>query len=497
MDDFSRLIQNSEKLLELPGGHKGLILKPDMANYGLSLLRNRFDFLQLISINIVSKKQFSELERSEYLMYHIANLYKKQQLFVFVPIVNGKKINSTVSHWKNSRWFERQIYEKNDLNFKDQNSNREIFQVQETPQDNNFKDLSRENFHLRNLKWKRIPSEHKYNIAGKDLFYKRRGRKIVQGYLQIGQDRKRREDLYLTGSIQNTLKDFSLSSQVNYLFSLKIALEKNKGVIPSERHQAISVITLEAHRILDHLQACVDTFQKYKFISPFRTYKKNLEEFKKFFTPSEYDFDFQRHLQYVEDNLIILIQKIEILKKNLPFEKDYNLFKRKIDFGSYRKKELINYGITGILAKASGLRIDSRLNDPFYLYSDLSFEIPLGINGSLYDQFLVRKNEIHQSIKIIHNLFDNLAVKRSGKEVTLQTLLQECPGLLVGQNIEKTNGLSNVILLSKGKKKETLIIRSPDFNQAQFLSKHMNGLSPFQLHQIGKGIGLSSIEIDR
>ena len=70
--------------------------------------------------------------------------------------------------------------------------------------------------------------------------------------------------------------------------------------------------------------------------------------------------------------------------------------------------QAISWGYTGPCLRACGVNYDLRKVQPYYFYGDVDFEIPLGVNGDSYDRYLVRIEEIHQSIKIIEQLLFNL-----------------------------------------------------------------------------------------
>ncbi|MEC7275937.1 MAG: hypothetical protein VXV96_06420 [Bdellovibrionota bacterium] len=68
----------------------------------------------------------------------------------------------------------------------------------------------------------------------------------------------------------------------------------------------------------------------------------------------------------------------------------------------------IELGITGPNLRACGVNFDSRKSRPRYFYDDVEFEVPLGIDGTTYDRFLVRLHELKQSLRIINQVLDHL-----------------------------------------------------------------------------------------
>ena len=60
------------------------------------------------------------------------------------------------------------------------------------------------------------------------------------------------------------------------------------------------------------------------------------------------------------------------------------------------------------MLKACGINYDLRKVSPYYYYGDVEFEVPLGSKGDVYDKYLVRMEEIRQSLKIVTQVLDYL-----------------------------------------------------------------------------------------
>jgi NADH-quinone oxidoreductase subunit D len=71
-------------------------------------------------------------------------------------------------------------------------------------------------------------------------------------------------------------------------------------------------------------------------------------------------------------------------------------------------KDCLRYGVSGPIIRASGLAWDIRKSNPYSSYDKFDFEIPVGKHGDVYDRFLVRLEEMRQSIRIITQAIDNL-----------------------------------------------------------------------------------------
>jgi len=78
------------------------------------------------------------------------------------------------------------------------------------------------------------------------------------------------------------------------------------------------------------------------------------------------------------------------------------------DIGVISADEAINYGFTGPNLRASGVPYDIRKDRPYYDYETYDFDVPVGEHGDCYDRYLVRMEEMRQSIRIIHQALDRL-----------------------------------------------------------------------------------------
>jgi NADH-quinone oxidoreductase subunit D len=76
--------------------------------------------------------------------------------------------------------------------------------------------------------------------------------------------------------------------------------------------------------------------------------------------------------------------------------------------GGISAERALNYGFTGPNLRAAGVDYDVRAMNPYSSYEDFDFEIPVGTTGDTYDRFLVRNEEIWQSISIIEQALDKM-----------------------------------------------------------------------------------------
>ncbi len=82
--------------------------------------------------------------------------------------------------------------------------------------------------------------------------------------------------------------------------------------------------------------------------------------------------------------------------------------KRNKDVGVLTKEDIYFYGLTGAVARGSGVFYDLRKLEPYDAYGMVDFDVPLGENGDCYDRYLVRMEEMRQSIRIIEQCVQKL-----------------------------------------------------------------------------------------
>lgn len=81
---------------------------------------------------------------------------------------------------------------------------------------------------------------------------------------------------------------------------------------------------------------------------------------------------------------------------------DNRVFKqRTVDIGVITKDQALDWGFSGVMLRGSGYAWDLRRSQPYEIYNELEFDIPVGKNGDCYDRYLLRVEEMYQSIRII------------------------------------------------------------------------------------------------
>lgn len=81
---------------------------------------------------------------------------------------------------------------------------------------------------------------------------------------------------------------------------------------------------------------------------------------------------------------------------------------RTVDVGVVTREEALAWGFSGPMLRGSGLAWDLRKAQPYEIYSELNFDIPVGKNGDCYDRYLIRMEEMRQSLRIILQCIERL-----------------------------------------------------------------------------------------
>ncbi|MDZ4673909.1 MAG: NADH dehydrogenase (quinone) subunit D [Gemmatimonadota bacterium] len=76
--------------------------------------------------------------------------------------------------------------------------------------------------------------------------------------------------------------------------------------------------------------------------------------------------------------------------------------------GVMTAEEAINYSLSGPMLRASGVAWDMRKDKPYLDYESYDFDVPVGEHGDIYDRYLVRLEEMHQSTRILSQALDRL-----------------------------------------------------------------------------------------
>jgi NADH dehydrogenase (ubiquinone) Fe-S protein 2 len=100
---------------------------------------------------------------------------------------------------------------------------------------------------------------------------------------------------------------------------------------------------------------------------------------------------------------------------------------RLVSIGVVSALQAVNWGFSGVMLRGSGIPWDLRKTQPYEVYKELDFEIPVGVNGDCYDRYLIRIQEMRESLKIIFQCLNNLplgSIKANDKKIIVPSRAQ-------------------------------------------------------------------------
>lgn len=302
----------------------------------------------------------------------------------------------------------------------------------------------------------------------------------------------------------------------HYTIAWVKTLEEMMSVRLPERSQAIRIIMLELSRISEHLTVLQEICYALKKDEHriFLDLREKVYELFEKYCGHRQGFGVAR-LGGVQEDLphgwIVEYQSVaDILQKTLPMVNN-TLFSQK-DFRDSLGGEgvsaqtILQWGVGGPAMRAAGVNFDLRKSQPFYFYHDIDFDIPVGIYGRAYDRYLIRLEEIFQSLRIITQVIDNLPLGATMNEEfnlssvdMLKKLEHSSPQISWHtSSIETPNGEGGFSLLAgEGWKIERVRVKTPSFMLSQALPSLTLGLRENELMASMASLGLRRTEIDR
>ena len=319
---------------------------------------------------------------------------------------------------------------------------------------------------------------------------------------------------------------------MNQEHAFALAVEKLLGIEVPKRGQYVRVLFSEIGRVANHLlnitTFAIDVGAMTPILWGFEQREKLMEFYERasgarlhaaYFRPGGVHQDlpaglledidrFCNSFPQVIDDLETLLTDNRILRQ------------RTVDIGVVTREEAYDLGFTGPVLRGSGVPWDLRRAQPYESYDDLDFDIPVGKNGDCFDRYLVRIEEMRQSVKIMQQcvqkmppgpvqVMDNKISppKRGEMKRSMEALIHHFKLYTEGYHVpegevyaavEAPKGEFGVYLVSDGSNKPYKCrIRAPGFAHLQamdFLCKgHMLADAPAVLGSLDIVFG----EVDR
>jgi NADH-quinone oxidoreductase subunit D len=206
--------------------------------------------------------------------------------------------------------------------------------------------------------------------------------------------------------------------------------EKLLGIQTPKRVDYLRVIIMELARLADHI-ICnsvigVDTGAFTGFLYVMQ-YRELIYEIWEEVCGSRLTTTIGRIGGFERDFNNIAFTKLEKFLDEFPgvlkefenlFTRNRIFMERTIGTGPISAERALNYGFTGPNLRAAGVDYDVRVHTPYSSYQDFDFEVPVGTTGDSYDRFLVRNQEMWQSISIVRQAYRKLQ-EFKGEDATI------------------------------------------------------------------------------
>ena len=199
-----------------------------------------------------------------------------------------------------------------------------------------------------------------------------------------------------------------------------LAVEKLLGCEVPKRAQYIRVLFSELTRILNH---CLNIATQALDVGATTPLLWLFEEREKIMIFYEKVSGSRMHSAYIRPGGVSqdlpegLLEEIDEFAKSFPkilkdtegLLTENRIFKqRTVDIGVVTKEQALDWGFSGVMLRGSGFAWDLRKSQPYDVYDELDFDIPVGKNGDCYDRYLLRVEEMYQSLHIIEQCIEKM-----------------------------------------------------------------------------------------
>ena len=209
-------------------------------------------------------------------------------------------------------------------------------------------------------------------------------------------------------------------SPMNQEHAFALAVERMLGIEVPKRGQYIRMLYCEIGRILNHLMnVCTQAldvggltpitwgFEEREKLMIFYERACGARLHAAYFRPGGVHQDLpQDLLDDIDgfcDHFLTVLDDIEGLLTNSRIFKQRN-----VDIGIVSQEDVMNWSMTGVMARSAGLAWDLRRSQPYEAYSEMDFAVPIGKNGDCYDRYVMRMDEMRESVKIMRQCIANM-----------------------------------------------------------------------------------------
>lgn len=192
-----------------------------------------------------------------------------------------------------------------------------------------------------------------------------------------------------------------------------LVIEKILKVKVPKRAQFIRVLFMEITRILNHLMAITTHAMDVGALTPFLWAFEEREKLMEFY---ERVSGARMHANYIRPGGVAVDLPIGLIKDIATFCKQFGdriheveelltgnrIWKQRlVNIGLVTYQQACDWGFSGVLLRGTGMTWDLRKSQPYEVYNDLYFEVPVGVNSDCFDRYILRVEEMRQSLMLI------------------------------------------------------------------------------------------------
>ena len=389
---------------------------------------------------------YPERENRFEVVYQFFSMRKNQRLRLKVPLKEGEEVRSLTSLWKGANWFEREAYDMFGLRFqghpnlqrilthhqfrghplrKDYEADLQQHCTESLPIHFEGETAEEREYRGEDKGWTpiNIGPSHPAMHGTLRLMALLDGEFIRKANVEIGYLHRCFEKMAETHPYNQVIPYTDrlnyCSAPMNNIGYCK-TVEKLLGVEIPPRAKAMRVLLAEISRIIDHLVAigtgAVDLGALTGFFHLFTYREKVYTLFERLcgarltvsmtriggMAQDAPEGWFREVLAFCKD----MRKGVDEIDRLLSGNKIFILRTR--DVGKVSAEEAIAWGYTGPMLRACGVPLDLRLAEPYYGYDGLNFDIAVGTCGDVYDRYMVRIEEMRQSLSLIEQVVEDM-----------------------------------------------------------------------------------------
>lgn len=300
----------------------------------------------------------------------------------------------------------------------------------------------------------------------------------VIGYLHRSKEKMAESRSYF--QYQPTIDRVEYLSSFYDHYAFVSTLEAIAKLKVPKRVEYIRMITMELNRISSHLLWFGTFLLDLGATSPlFYAFREREDIFKLFedLTGARMMYNYYRFGGVTQDMPPGWLDKVRVFLKKAPLmfdeyeaivNKNPIILDRTVGQGLMTKELCMKYGVTGPSLRACGVPLDLRKTNPYSVYNEVEFDVPVTYNGDVYDRYMVRMAEMRESLKIIRQACDNMP---GGDTADLQAKRDAIEAAKkAGQTVEELNPDWNI-----WGQKINLMVFKPPVGEAQTIVESPRG----------------------